>query len=159
MIDRIDVEVRRELDRVGPGGGGLEALTRAWAASVGDTIVRNAWPTRLAEDGTLHVATSSSTWAFELTRLAATVLDQLRPSLGDATPRALRFAPGLLPDPPAPASSAASRKGSCATPEQRAEAASLAAEIEDPELRGLVARAAAASLANAAAELSDDRGF
>jgi len=159
LIDRIDVEVRRELDRVGPGGGGLEALTRAWTASVGDTIVRNAWPLRLAEDGTLHVATSSSTWAFELMRLAATILEQLRPLLGSATPRALKFAPGPLPEPPPPASSAASREGPRATPEQRAEAASLAAEIDDPALRELVARAAAASLANAAAEPSDDRGF
>jgi hypothetical protein len=52
-----------------------------------------------------------------------------------------------------------SREGPRATPEQRAEAATLAAEIEDPELRDLVARAAAASLAKAAAEAPDDRRF
>ena len=158
-MDRIDVEVRRELDRVGQGGGGLDALTRAWAASVGDTIVRNAWPVRLADDGTLHVATSSSTWAFELTRLTGTILEQLRPLLRNATPRALKFAPGPLPEPPAPAPTEVSREGRRATPEQRAEAATLAAEIEDPELRDLVARAAAASLAKAAAEAPDDRRF
>ena len=158
-MDRIDVEVRRELDRVGPGGGGLDAVTRAWAASVGDTIVRNAWPIRLADDGTLQVATSSSTWAFELTRLTGTILEQLRPLLRNATPRALKFAPGPLPEPPAPAATEVSREGPRATPEQRAEAATLAAEIEDPELRDLVARAAAASLANAAAEAPDDRRF
>jgi hypothetical protein len=158
-MDRIDVEVRRELDRVGPGGGELEALTRAWAACVGDTIARNAWPARLADGDTLHVATSSSTWAFELTRLVETILDQLRPALGKATPRALKFAPGPLPGPPPPAPAAAAPHGPRATPEQRAEAASLAAGIEDEELRALVARAAAASLANAAADPPDDRRF
>ena len=158
-MDRIDAEVRRELDRVGPGGGGLDALTRAWAASVGDTIVRNAWPIRLAGDGTLHVATSSSTWAFELTRLTGTILEQLRPLLRDATPRALKFAPGPLPEPPSPTSSAASREGPRATPAQRAEEVALTAAIGDPELRDLVARAAAASLANAAAGAPDDRRF
>jgi hypothetical protein len=157
-MDRIDVEVRRELDRVGPGGGELEALTRAWAACVGDTIARNAWPARLAGD-TLHVATSSSTWAFELSRLVETILDQLRPALGKATPRALKFAPGPLPGPPPPVPGAAAPHGPRATPEQRAEAVSLAAGIEDEELRALVARAAAASLANAAADPPDDRRF
>jgi Dna[CI] antecedent, DciA len=158
-MDRIDAEVRRELDRVGPGAGGLEALTRAWAACVGDTIARNAWPARLADSGTLHVATSSSTWAFELTRLAQTILDQLRPALEEATPRTLKFAPGPLPGPPPPAPASAARHAPRATPEQRAEAASLAAGIEDEELRTLVARAAAASLAKAAAEPPDDRRF
>jgi hypothetical protein len=158
-MDRIDAEVRRELDRVGPGGGELEALTRAWAACVGDTIARNAWPSRLADGGTVHVATSSSTWSFELTRLAGTILEQLRPALGVATPRALKFAPGPLPGPPPPAAAAAAPHAPRATPEQRAEAASLAAGIEDEELRTLVARAAAASLAKAAAEPPDDRGF
>ena len=158
-MDRIDAEVRRELERVGPGSGTLEALTRAWAASVGDTIARNAWPARLADGGTLHVATSSSTWAFELTRLAETILDQLRPVLGEATPGSLKFAPGPLPEPPRPASTTAPADAPRATPEQRAEAASLAAGIEDEELRALVARAAAASLANAAAEPPDDRPF
>jgi hypothetical protein len=158
-MDRIDVEVRRELDRVGPGGGELEALTRAWAACVGDTIARNAWPARLADHGILHVATSSSTWAFELTRLAETILDQLRPALGEATPRALRFAPGPLPGPPPPGPAAAAPRPPRATPEQRAEAASLAAGIEDEELRALIVRAAAASLAKAAADPPDDRRF
>jgi hypothetical protein len=158
-MDRIDAEVRRELDRVGPAGGGLEALTRAWAACVGDTIARNAWPARLADGGTLHVATSSSTWSFELTRLAETVLDQLRPVLGEATPRSLKFAPGPLPGPPPSALAEAAPPAPRATPEQRAEAAALAAGIEDEELRTLVARAAAASLAKAAAEPPDNRRF
>jgi hypothetical protein len=157
-MDRIDTEVRRELQRVGPGGGELEALGRAWRAAVGETIARNAWPARLAGGGTLHVATSSSTWAFELTRLAGTILEQLRPALGDSTPRALAFAPGPVPEPPA-AARAAAPEGPRPTPEQLAEAATLAAAIDDEELRELVARAAAASLARAAAEPPDDRRF
>ena len=158
-MERIDVEVRRELDRVGPGGGELEVLTRAWAASVGDTIARNAWPARLTDGGTLHVSTSSSTWAFELTRLGEAIMEQLRTALGEATPRALRFAPGPLPEPPRAAPAAASPDARRATPEQQAAAASLVAEIENEELRALVARAAAASLAKAGAEPADDRSF
>ena len=48
--------------------------------------------------GGLHVNTSSSTWAFELGRLAETILAQLRAELGEAAPRVLAFAPGALPE-------------------------------------------------------------
>ena len=43
-------------------GGGAAGMLRSNAA-----IAANAWPARIARDGTLHVATSSSAWAFELT--------------------------------------------------------------------------------------------
>ena len=56
---------------------------------------------RLTRDGTLQVNASSSTWAFELDRLAPVILDQLRPELGEATPPALRFVPGPIPEPEA----------------------------------------------------------
>jgi hypothetical protein len=158
-MERLDAELRRELDRFGPSEGGTAAISHAWAVSVGETVARNAWPTRLAEDGTLHVATSSSTWAFELARLAETILEQLRSALGKAAPRTLKFAPGPVPEPRSAALAATIPTRPPVTPEQRAEAAELAAGIGDDELRELVARAAAASLAAAAAEAASDRRF
>ena len=158
-MERLDGELRRELERVGPIEGDTAAISRAWAGSVGDTVARNAWPSRLASDGTLHVATTSSTWAFELARLAETILEQLRESLGRAAPRALKFAPGPVPEAHSATFAASVPPPPVPSPEQRAEAAEVAAAIGDDELRTLVARAAAASLATAAAEASDDRGF
>ena len=102
-MDRLDRAVDRELRRFGPAGDapGMAEIVRVWPAAVGDTVCRNAWPARLSRDGTLHVATSSSTWAFELGRLAGEILGQLRAALGEGAPAALKFAPGLLPEPSA----------------------------------------------------------
>jgi hypothetical protein len=159
VIERLAAEVRRELGRFAPIEGDGAAVARVWPRAVGETIARNAWPARLAGDGTLHVATVSATWAFELARLADTILEQLRADLAERTPRALRFAPGPVPDPPAPAAGGAPAPVLETTPEQRAEAAAIAAGIEDEELRELVARAAAASLAKGPPEPRDDRRF
>jgi hypothetical protein len=130
------------------------AVVSAWPASVGDAVARNAWPQRVARDGTLHVATTSSAWAFELDRLAPQMLEALRRSLGSAAPPALRFAPGPVPEPPAPLSTSRPSPPTAGAEERRA-GAEAAAAIRDPELRELVARAAAASLARAA----DDHSF
>ncbi|MHB1243891.1 MAG: DUF721 domain-containing protein [Gaiellaceae bacterium] len=158
-MDRLERQVRRELGRFGPVDGDMVGIVRAWPGAVGPTVARNAWPARLARDGTLHVNAVSSTWAFELGRLAATILEQLRPELGDTTPAGLKFAPGPVPEPEP--ESAAERAPSRPEPgpEHRAEAAELAAGIEDEDLRALVARAAAASLARAAEEAPADRRF
>lgn len=151
-MDRLDGAVDRELRRFGPAGDapGMAAIVRVWPAAVGDSVCRNAWPARLARDGTLHVSASSSTWAFELGRLAGEILEQLRGALGEGAPAALRFAPGPLPEPaadPARATHPPSRP----TPEEVELAAALTAEIGDDELRALVARAVSASLARARA--------
>jgi hypothetical protein len=101
------------------------------------------------------VNTSSSAWAFELTQLRETILGRLRAELGAAAPAGLRFAPGPLPEPDAPDPRTVSAPPPLPSEEQRAQAAEAAAAIEDPELRELVARAAAASLATAASSRSD----
>ena len=98
MMERLDAEVRRELDRFGPIEGDAAAIVRVWPRAVGETVARNAWPARIARDGTLLVHTASSTWAFELGRLAETILTQLGDELGKGTPRALKFAAGPLPE-------------------------------------------------------------
>ena len=65
----IEDEIRRELSRFGPAAG-LGDIVAAWPECFGAGIAANAWPARLARDGSLHVTTSSSAWAFELTHLA-----------------------------------------------------------------------------------------
>jgi hypothetical protein len=127
----------------------------AWPETVGAAIAVNAWPARIARDGTLHVATSSSTWAFELTQLAPTILGRLAASLGTAAPAAIRFAPGPLPEPGRERGEDVSRPLPRPSPRELAQGAEIAAGIADPTLREAVARAAAASLAAASARPSD----
>jgi len=152
-MDRLDRQVRRELGRFGPVHGDMVAIVRAWPDAVGETVARNAWPARLARDGTLHVNAASATWAFELGRLTPTILEQLRSELGETTPPTLRFAPGPIPEPEAEAAERRAPPRPKVSSVHRAEAAGIAASIEDEELREYVARAAAASLA-----MSSDRG-
>ncbi len=151
MIERIGENVKRELGRFGPAAGMADLVT-AWPDAVGEQIARNAWPARIARDGTLHVATSSSAWAFELAQLEATLREHLIGALGDATPPRLRFAPGRLPELSAEPSSGPRTPPPVPSAEVRAEAERLTAEITDTELRKLVAKAASASLARAVSD-------
>jgi hypothetical protein len=142
--ERLADGVAAELGRHGPVAE-TARLVAAWTDAVGAAIARNAWPARLGRDGTLHVHTADAVWAFELGHRAPEIAERL----GVA---AVRFAPGPVPDAgedaleePAPA---AVEPGAW----ERAAGAEIASPIEDEELRGLVARAAAASLARAAAD-------
>src|SRR3954462_455944 len=101
-MDRIGGEVKRELSRHGSAGAMTE-LVRAWPEAVGETVAANAWPARLARDGTLHVNAASSTWAFELQQLEAEIAGRLREAVPKAAPARMRFAPGPLPELPVPA--------------------------------------------------------
>lgn len=152
-LERLGDDPRRELARFQPAPGLVE-LVSVWPRAVGPEIARNAWPARMSRDGTLHVATSSSTWAFELKHLEADVLQRLAPLLGEGVPKQLRFAPGPLPSAAAETAPEASRPPTAVRPETRSQAESLAAGIDDDELRRLVARAAAASLERAATDRS-----
>jgi predicted nucleic acid-binding Zn ribbon protein len=147
VMDRLGSEVRRELGRFGPAAG-MADLVAAWPAVVGDAIARNAWPARLARDGTLHVATSSAAWAFELAHLEADLLERLRPAAPEAPPARLRFAVGRLPEPanePEPVEKSRIEPSEA----DRKEANRLSGEIANEELREAVAEAAAQSLARA----------
>jgi predicted nucleic acid-binding Zn ribbon protein len=152
--ERIGEGVKQELGRFGPAAGMAE-LVGAWPSLVGEQIARNAWPARFARDGTLHVATSSSAWAFELTQLAPQLLARVQEALGGAAPQAIRFAPGKLPDDPGPAVEERTQRVAEPSPEDVKRAFELAAPIEDETLREVVAKTAARSLARA----SDDRSF
>jgi Dna[CI] antecedent DciA-like protein len=113
----------------------------AWPDAVGEEIARNAWPARFRRDGTLVVHARDAIWGFELTSRAAEIAARLPGS------PPLVFVPGPLPEPGPAAPSTAPAVPPAATLEERATAARWASEIEDVELRELVARAAAASLA------------
>jgi hypothetical protein len=147
-MERLSDEVRRSLGAAGvPDAGALAAVVRAWPSAAGETIARFAWPSRIGRDGTLHVATASSTWAFELSQLEHDVRAKLAALVGDDAPPAIRFAPGPLPAPGPPAPEPESAERPRPDPADDREAAALAAAIGDRELREIVRRAAAASLA------------
>jgi hypothetical protein len=151
--ERIGDDVKKELGRFGPAAGMAE-LVGAWPSLVGEQIARNAWPARFARDGTLHVATSSSAWAFELSQLAPQLIARLQEALGGVAPQAIRFAPGKLPDEAEPSAAEERKKRAVEpTPEDVERAFELAARIEDESLREVVAKTVAQSLARA----SDDR--
>ncbi len=135
-LDRLGADVRAELDRHGAQAGMVELLDR-WPAAVGAEIARRAWPARFARDGSLHVNTADSVWAFELGQQG----DEIAARLG--VPR-VRFAPGPLPE-----RAEAPAVGSTAepSPADLAEARLAAAGIADPELREIVQRAASLGLA------------
>jgi predicted nucleic acid-binding Zn ribbon protein len=144
-VKQLGDDVKRELARFGVAAG-LPELVEAWPAAVGETIARNAWPARIARDGALHVSTADSVWAFELTSRAAEIAARLGvPSV--------KFSPGRLPELPAAKPDEAKTRPSEPPAPARAEGERLAAAIEDENLRKIVARAAAASLARG----SDDR--
>jgi hypothetical protein len=142
---RIGDEVQRELSRFGPAEGMTE-IVRAWPAAMGEQIALNAWPARLSRDGKLHVATSSSAWAFELAQLEPKLLERLAEELGERVPAGLRFAPGKLPEPSSGGGPTSPRSVRKPTQSDRDTAAELTAGIDDESLRKIVAKAAAASL-------------
>jgi hypothetical protein len=151
--ERIGDDVKKELGRFGPATGMAE-LVGVWPSLVGEQIAKNAWPARFARDGTLHVATSSSAWAFELSQLAPQLLGRLQEALGGVAPQAIRFAPGKLPDEAEPPAIEEREKRAVEpSPKDVERAVDLAARIEDESLREVVAKTAAQSLARA----SDDR--
>jgi Dna[CI] antecedent DciA-like protein len=108
-----------------------------WQGAVGDAIARNAWPARIARDGTLHVNTADSVWAFELAQQAAAIAARVEVD-------AVRFAPGPLPvadaEPPV-------ATGAAPSSAQVEEAVRIAAAIEDENLRETVEKAVSLALA------------
>jgi hypothetical protein len=151
-MERIGDEVRRELGRFGSAGQ-MADLVAAWPGVVGEVVAANAWPARLARDGTLHVASASSTWAFELQQLEPEIAERFRATLGDAAPAGLRFAPGPLPELPPAAQEPSPKPLPEPSLEQAREAHGWAATIASEELRKSVEKAARMSLVRA----SDDR--
>jgi hypothetical protein len=104
---------------------------------VGEAIARNAWPARIARDGTVQIHTADSIWAFELGHRAAEIAERL------GVP-AVRFAPGQLPSEGAVTAPAEAPRPS---PEHLRAAAEIAAGIDDENLRKSVQKAVSLGLA------------
>jgi len=152
-VERLEETVRGALRGAGvPDAGALAEVTRVWPEAVGDAIARAAWPQRIARDGTLLVAASSASWAFELGLLADEILAKLATATGGSAPTAIRFSPGPVPSPPAPPAARTEQPRPEADGPTRDLAAELTAGMADEQLRATIARAAAASLAKAAAD-------
>jgi hypothetical protein len=117
----------------------MPELLRRWPETVGEAIARNAWPARIARDGTVHVHTADSVWAFELGQRGGEIAERL------GVPR-VRFAPGPLPppdeDPPPPAV--------VPSPADEERARAITARIRDETLRQSAQRAISLALARAA---------
>ena len=121
----------------------MAELLARWPAAVGEAIARNAWPARIARDGTVHVNTADSVWAFELGHRAAEMAAKLD------VPR-LRFAAGPLPEPDEePVFDPVEP-----TPEDDERARAIASEISDEKLRESVQKAVSLSLARGRANPS-----
>jgi hypothetical protein len=114
----------------------MPELLEAWPDAVGPAIARNAWPARIARDGTVHVNTADAVWAFELGQRSREIAERL------GVPK-LRFAPGPLPE-PAPERVVEALEP---TPEELERARALAGRIEDENLRESVQKAVGLSLA------------
>jgi hypothetical protein len=143
-MDRVGHAVGRELARFGPASG-MAPLVEAWPGAVGPEIARNAWPARLGRDGSLRIHTKDSVWAFEL----ATRAEEIGARLGELAPARLVFVAGPLPEPSPEAAGEPQRTGVEPSPEHHRQAASLVRGIRDEDLRKIVAKAVAMSLAAA----------
>jgi len=53
-----------------------------WPEVVGDAVAAHCQPSRLEEDGTLHVVADSAAWATQLTYLQGKLLDRLAAKCG-----------------------------------------------------------------------------
>ncbi|HZQ83057.1 MAG TPA: DciA family protein [Gaiellaceae bacterium] len=114
----------------------MPELLERWPAAVGPAIAQNAWPARIAKDGTVHVHTADSVWAFELAQRAGEIAGRLGVDK-------LRFAPGPLPE----AAEERARPPLEPTVADDARARELAAGIDDETLRETVQKAVRLSLA------------
>jgi hypothetical protein len=114
----------------------MAELVERWPAIVGEGIARNAWPARIARDGTVHVNTADSVWSFELGHRAAEIAEKL------GVPK-VRFAPGPLPEPDLEVVDDPVE----VTPEDAERARAIASAIDDENLRESVQKAVSLSLA------------
>lgn len=143
-MDRVGNAVARELARFGPTSG-MAPLVEAWPGAVGPEIARNAWPARLGRDGSLRIHTKDSVWAFELAIRA----EEITARLGELAPPSLVFVPGPLPESSPEGAGEPERTGVEPSPEHYERAASLVGGIRDEDLRKIVAKTVAMSLAAA----------
>ncbi|HVV56906.1 MAG TPA: DUF721 domain-containing protein [Gaiellaceae bacterium] len=121
----------------------MAELVERWPEVAGPAIARNAWPARIARDGTVHVHTADSIWAFELGHRAGEIAERL------GVPK-VRFAPGPLPEPePEPV-----ERTVRPSPVDVERARAIASSIRDENLRETVQKAVSFGLARNARDRS-----
>lgn len=152
-MERLGKEVERELGKHGPQAG-MADLLRAWPAAVGEGIARNAQPARFQRDGTLIVNVSSSAWGFELAQLAPAILERLRAGAPELVPKGIKFVPGPLPEGLDEAPDEHRHEAVFPAARHEAAAAALVTSIDDENLRKVVAKTAALSLARPSGDRS-----
>jgi hypothetical protein len=140
-LEPLGPDIRSELARYGPQAGMAELVER-WPEVVGAAIARNAWPARIARDGTVHINTADSVWAFELGHRASEIAAKLGVDK-------LRFAAGPLPEADEDARVASPVETS---PEDEERARAIASSITDENLRESVQKAVSLSLARGRAD-------
>jgi hypothetical protein len=114
----------------------MPELLDRWPEAVGPAIARFAWPARIARDGTVHVHTADSVWAFELGQRGREIAERLGVEK-------LRFAPGPLPE----TAEARVQAPLEPTAEEETLAEELASGIGDEKLRESVQKAVRLGLA------------
>lgn len=115
---------------------------RDWEAAVGTRIAARARPIKL-ERGVLLVRAASSTWAQELALLSEAILTALRER--NVAVDSLRFRVGQVEAPERPPAREEVRISPAAVPLPPTVATQIE-QVEDPELRAILARAAAKNL-------------
>lgn len=134
------------LDRAGENRFAPRAVpipTRAWSQALGPRIADRARPLFL-EGGVLTVKVVTNTWATELAMLKPWLIERLRNAGFEV--KDLRFRVGGLDLPPRPPERRVTRVVPPPAPLPR-EIKERLADIDDPELREVVALAASANLA------------
>jgi len=139
-VERLSDTIRAEASRFGASSE-LGEIVERWVDAVGEAIARNAWPSRMGRDGTLHVNTADSVWAFELGHRSGEIAGRLGVE-------SIRFAPGPLADAePAPPR----QRPVEPSQEETAEAARVAAGVGDGNLRETIEKVVGLSLARSRA--------
>jgi hypothetical protein len=128
--------------RVPPSIEASPIAFRDWEAAVGTRIAARARPLKL-ERGVLLVRAASSTWAQELALLSEAIITQLRAR--NIAVESLRFRVGQVDAPDRPPSREEVRLSPAAVALPPTVASEIA-QVEDPELRAIIARAAAKNL-------------
>ena len=128
----------------------LEVIRGAWREAAGAFIAQHVVPARLVRR-TLRVVADDSSWVTEMAYLGPELLARLKERLRGDWVDELKVLVGEpaepLPAPPPPFSLPPP------TPRQAEEAESLAADVQDPQLRAAVSRAALAWLRRRASAL------
>lgn len=130
-----------------PGDSVLSSVRAAWPEATGPGTVNHAYPIRRSRAGVVTVACSDAVWAQEMDMRRDEIALRLAALLDDPDAVAgLRFVVADHAIPPSDTGPPPRRIPPAPDPDAVARAEQATRDIEDPDLRALVTRAAARSL-------------